>query len=280
MYSASLGHASQPLIVGKAFHKASLARRIYERLEVLYEYFKGEPNLAAPEPLAVVPELALVVMRAVQGQALKPHLAGPNSERCAELTARWLTVLNGQSPPSGVKRRSWSELVERLQTSYEGVAEAWSGPARARSERILGGLRDAEPALRSTPQALTHGDYSIQNVFWDGRTTSVIDFDSVRVADPVTDVARLITHLQRRSLSRTGRIDAFAAFEKAFVRSYIESSPPQRLANLTERLPLLCRYSLLKHAATETKRRRKGWRGRAEQLVELAAGLRDYTPAD
>jgi aminoglycoside phosphotransferase (APT) family kinase protein len=166
----------------------------------------------------------LRVMRALWRPAAEAGIAIPRV-READLDAdpAWviLDVLPGVPVPeagdAGLEgprfptiARAMGELLvgfRRLPTAGLDLDDRWADPGRlaaeaghwvqqltwlAAAERAaLAGLLDRLPALfANRPVVLAHGDFAPVNVLTDGTSlTGLVDFESVRLADPLFDVA-------------------------------------------------------------------------------------------
>ena len=70
--------------------------------------------------------------------------------------------------------------------------------------------------------ALTHGDFHLNNLFWDGQTVTAIDLGATNHAPLYKDIARALVHMARRGMLPSGPrrfgVDAaaFEAFTKRF----------------------------------------------------------------
>jgi aminoglycoside phosphotransferase (APT) family kinase protein len=113
--------------------------------------------------------------------ALFPAMARAMGELLAELRGL---------PTAGLELNDLWADPERLSdqaTSWIEKARWLNGPKRA---TLRGLVRRLPPLFADRPVVLAHGDFAPVNVLTDGkRVTGLLDFESVRLADPIFDVA-------------------------------------------------------------------------------------------
>lgn len=143
-------------------------------------------DLEAPEPWAVFEELPGEVGYVAAGD----DLSGSVFPQVAVDMGRVLRALQHLDPGAFALPRLWATPSE-----LSSAAEAWLEPlAPHLGQRSWGQLREliaAIPALfTGRPVVVAHGDYGPQNVLiTEGRVTGLLDFEDVRLADPLLDVA-------------------------------------------------------------------------------------------
>jgi aminoglycoside phosphotransferase (APT) family kinase protein len=130
--------------------------------------------------------------------------------------------------------------------------------------RIAAAL-DAAPAR----PRLIHGDFSADQVIWDGSRARIIDWDEVRDGDPAADFGAFRARLEAQVLD--GRItDSEAGHaQEALVAGYAErAEPPAALAAQAA-------AALLKLTVEGFRARRPDWPARAEALLARAEAALD-----
>lgn len=143
-------------------------------------------DLEAPEPWAVFEELPGEVGYVAAGD----DLSGSVFPQVAVDMGRVLRALQHLDPGAFALPRLWATPSE-----LSSAAEAWLEPlAPHLGQRSWGQVREliaAIPALfTGRPVVVAHGDYGPQNVLiTEGRVTGLLDFEDVRLADPLLDVA-------------------------------------------------------------------------------------------
>jgi aminoglycoside phosphotransferase (APT) family kinase protein len=116
--------------------------------------------------------------------------------------------------------------------------------------------------LAAAPLAPTHFDLKPGHLLLDGERVTILDLDKVEVADPLLDVANLVTSLgkvRRPARHGEGRSETLA---RAFTEAYFAQVP----ADWRARFPARHALGLLADAVTT----QRGLRGRAERANRAA----------
>jgi ABC-type multidrug transport system fused ATPase/permease subunit len=184
-----------------------------------------------------VPDLRLALLEAVPGSAVLPSLirsrvgaAGPaapglTAEGAVVACARVAAALHRSSVPVAAPR-TLAEEIEAVQASVDALAPM--APALATSlHRHLGAVADL--ALDPPgPLGVAHGDFDASQVLFDGPTTSLVDFDTVCLAEPALDLGRFTGRLAvtvRMALDAAGASpDGDEDLPFAFLREYLRAS--------------------------------------------------------
>jgi aminoglycoside phosphotransferase (APT) family kinase protein len=223
-------------LFGKLYRDKETAARTYGRLQTVFGHF-SKP-LSVPAPLALLPELGLVLQRYLAADELSRAL--PSSPPLA-LAARWLATLHQVPAPPGLRTMT---LPHEL-----GKVARWCGKLapEGRLGRLQGRLIELAKAIAYTP-ALVHHDFNPANILWDGKHLWVLDFDELRIGDPALDIGHFLAHLEALAHFRCGDWHAFAGAAEGFLRSYLERNPLDLGVSLT----FYRAYTFLKLAALET----------------------------
>ena len=257
-------------VIGKLQRGDQQMHETYGKLLQLQEYdlqtgaFSG--NVGIPEPLGLVPELFIVLMSEVPGQALRQLVRNQTATpHDMELLAEAATILH-QSPlragevislsslAAGSRTKGWSELAE-TQPSLAGAISYVMGAAKR-----LG----LEYGDRYHTQ--THGDLHLGQIHTEGGKAWLIDLDVLRVADPAFDLTEIYTNLKR--LGRKKRTKPFVdKMRDAFIRRYFASMD----WSIAGRVPI---YEALIHIRRAIKSNRvrdeEEWEEDMRKLVQQA----------
>lgn len=116
-------------------------------------------------------------------------LEGPRFPALARSMGELLATFR-ELPTLGLQLDDLWAAPERLAVRAAGWMKEVAGLARSK-RTALTGLIDRVPALfADRPVVLAHGDFAPVNVLTDGTSvTGLLDFESVRLADPLFDVA-------------------------------------------------------------------------------------------
>ncbi|MGH2615607.1 MAG: phosphotransferase family protein, partial [Thermomicrobiales bacterium] len=123
--------------------------------------------------------------------------------------------------------------------------------------------------LQAAPTALIHGDLKPGHILVDGKRVTLIDFDLMRAADPVADIAHLVAFLgkpQDRAQSHDGQAESAADI---FVEEYFARVPEA----WRSRLPLYHAMTSIHKAVGLCRRRGSEGQGRVEGVLREGQAL-------
>jgi ABC-type multidrug transport system fused ATPase/permease subunit len=165
------------------------------------------------------------LVRAREGVAVPPAVGGPTAEGAVLACARIASALHRSSIPVGPPRTAADE-IERVRAAVDGLAPL--APAVAASlHRHLAAAGDLalDPPGRL---GVAHGDLDPSQVLFDGPTTSLVDFDTVCLAEPALDLGQFTAHLAvavRKARDVAGvTSDGGEDLASAFLREYLRLS--------------------------------------------------------
>jgi ABC-type multidrug transport system fused ATPase/permease subunit len=204
----------------------------------------------APRFQAYLPDLRLALLEAVPGSPLLPALiraragvavaptvAGPTSEGAVVACARIAAALHQSSIPVGAPR-TLAEEIDGVRAAVDDLAPL--APVLAASlHRHLGAVGDL--ALDPPgPLGVAHGDLDPSQVLFDGPTTSLVDFDTVCLAEPALDLGQFTGHLavavrkaqDAAEVTHDGGEDLGSAFLCEYLRLSGSSDPDLLLARV------------------------------------------------
>jgi len=177
-----------------------------------------------------LPELRLALLEAAPGTPLLPELirnrGGADAERAIAACAGVAAALHRSSIPVGATRTLEDE-IDAVRASVDAVTPL--APSLAASlHRHLGAVGEL---IGDAPQPLgvAHGDFEPSQVLFDGPNTSLVDFDTMCLAEPALDLgqftARLATYVRSAALHAGGPArDGDGDLEAAFFREYVRRS--------------------------------------------------------
>jgi hypothetical protein len=174
---------------GESRPPAERAAHEYAVLEMLSG---GEGALAVPRPIAL--EGSSIVMERAGGERLDQIVRASRSvlsaeaEAAVEAAGEWLRRFQQKVAARGESR----ELAEGIADRARQNAAA-AGIATPELEKTISRLcREAA----KTPVVGHHGDFWPGNIFFDGRTATVIDFEGFRESLRWDDAAYFLVHLK------------------------------------------------------------------------------------
>jgi hypothetical protein len=202
-------------VYGKAFPDGARARSTRDLMQWIADAVEGA-GWAAPRPLGLVPELALVLYEPLRGPSLDALVGTDGMLGGLDGAGRWLATLHG----SGL------ELPRLLDLEHETAnAGTWAATAvdtfpdlTAPAARLSTLLRSAVPLAAGTPVPI-HKDFHYQHVIT-GPRLGVVDIDEARMGHPQIDVGHFLANLEllaRRRGVAAGERDGWMV---AFTTSY------------------------------------------------------------
>lgn len=217
----------------------------------LFQEGLGTLKLMSAEPAS-----ARVVTEMVPGQSLDRLLRGAfhrdvNSECLSALflAGRWLSRFQELPRRAGDEVRfsdnDPSDLVAYCRLRMQALAErrdAWATPATIQQaeQRLAGLMSQAGP--RELSHVWCHGDYNPENLIWDGKTLTAIDFAMSKLDQPLVDVAGFVHRLEMLPVFYPWKRWPLAIWKQAFLWGYgwlgCERLPAFRAVTIRH---LLCR---------------------------------------
>ena len=195
------------------------------------------------QPLEVLDSARAVVLPAAPGTSLRgdprPGRIRVVARRLAELHDSDFTLPRHGAPARAAELERAAALV------------GWAAPETAADASAL--VDELAPWLDDTDPRPTHRDLKPDHVFVDGSEVTFIDVDSLASADPVLDVALLVSRLDDR---------AAALFEQEYFHRVPRAWRDRFHAQLAG--------ALLEAAASAFRRQQPSWRERVPALVHDA----------
>ncbi len=224
-YTLETERGAELTVLGKLYPQPMQVTRVHSILDGLYhQAFTDRPGLEVPKPLGMVLDLSMLVYLPVEGTALDEVLFGPEAVEAVSRTAEWLDALHAASLPLDrklqpatevVNLQAWAALVGRTHPS-EGT----------RAARLAADLEATASRLPMTGETVIHKDFHYKHVLVEepGLGVRVIDFDEVRLGDPMYDVAHFSAHLRLLACRNPRHAGSIAALEGTFLDVYAEQS--------------------------------------------------------
>lgn len=179
----------------------------------------GGKRFVVPEPLGVVPELALNLQRGYPGRSVSTLLSSDeiDSSRLFQIGASLGEV--HRDGPLAERVHGVEHELSLLEREVARVAIGRSALA-SRIERLLDSARRAAAAVADRPHVAVHRDFHPDQILADGSSLVLLDLDLYAMGDPMLDVSNFVAHLREQALRERGRADEWEAHEKAFLAGY------------------------------------------------------------
>lgn len=188
------------------------------------------PPLTTPRPLAFDDAAGLMVASLAPGEGLLAHLwriEAPDRGSLISLSADWLRKYTAPTEElRAPNRRPWRRWAE------EAAARQPHEHLREAEGRVLQKMKKLYRQI-DVPEwrvVLAHGDFHLNNLFWDGKTLTGIDLGGTGHAPLYKDIARALVHMARRGMLPSGKRrfgvdeEAFEAYAETFSLSETETN--------------------------------------------------------
>jgi hypothetical protein len=212
-------------VYGKAYFDFSAATEAHRCLTHLWVHgFAPGSNLVVPEPLGVIPEANLILMRSAEGISLDRRTGTGSIEVAladARLAARWLVKYQSTAFP-GLRAESPCEKLEILKIADAVAKVAAECPEHsALLIDMIHDLRSVAPKGNASPPVVPlHGQFRPAHVFVDGTRATVIDIEKICLSDPAKDVARFCHVLKKTCLEERGDVERSGRVAQEFIGEY------------------------------------------------------------
>jgi ABC-type multidrug transport system fused ATPase/permease subunit len=199
----------------------------------------GPYPFRVPRLLAARPELNLVVLEQVPGAPqigplIKSRFLGSpvesapiTLEEAVEACAHIISALHGWQIEVGPCRSLAADLGA-LRPEVELVSRM-SPDLGAQLDECLRKIADRAVTLDPMSLKLSHGDYTHDQVLFDGHVCGLLDFDGLCLAEPALDLGQFCAYLRlacakAERAAATGRSGLGDELSELFVRSYVSAA--------------------------------------------------------
>jgi hypothetical protein len=179
-------------------------------IEALRQGGLGGPAYAVPRCVGSYPSLGLSLLEDMPGRTMKhplrDHLRGRASRKSLELSVEWgietaaglLAALHTCGVTAG-QTRSLATEVAALRHDIESIRRWLPDLGELLHDRLL----QAHATLKSSPAldpVLCHGDFRYSQLLFNRETCTLLDFDTLCLAEPVLDVGHFLSYLELEAL--------------------------------------------------------------------------------
>jgi hypothetical protein len=190
VYGDGRGRLVGPAVTALRRQAAETARGGLPFLVPRFQGYLPDLRLSLLEAVPGAPSLPALV-RARRGGAA-PAGSGLSAEAAAGACARVAAALHRSSIPVGLLRTLAEEVdaVRLAAQDLDPLAPALAATLTGRLDALSGAARE-----RPGRDGVAHGDLTPSQVLFDGPTTSLVDFDTVCLAEPALDLGQFTGHL-------------------------------------------------------------------------------------
>lgn len=180
---------------------------------------QADDRIGVPEPLGVLPELAMWLQRRVDGVPATQRLTDPDG---AELAGRIAGAIHKLQcvGPAARRRHGMADELHILHRQLVPVAEA-NSPWDGRIRRVLEASERLAASLPGPVFRPSHRDCYADNVMVNGTWLYLVDLDLYCMADPALDIGNFIGHVTEFALRTRGQSDALIHLEQALTESFL-----------------------------------------------------------
>ena len=224
----SHGRQVERQFFAKVYREAEPARLSFHVQSETYDAVQQSGvSTAVAKPLAFLEDLNTTITSAVPGVSLTTLMRdGGDVERAARLAAQAMAAFHQLQ--ASVPGRSADEDLRQLREAQAVLHER-----RPDLDESVATIIEAVAAsLASAPSKLIHGDLKPEHFLISGDRVGLIDFDFSAMADPITDVAYLVTLLSRLEERSRRWGEAAGVARRAFLDEYFRHVPESWQARL------------------------------------------------
>ena len=211
-------------VLGKVRAKG-LDRKTYELVQALWLgpfSPRNQDGIYLPEPIGVIPALAMWLQAKAPGVASTPLLASPVGPELARRIAEAICKLHQAELPVHRSHRMDDEL--RILHERLAIVSQFRPTWAVRLERLLAacdrlGACVPEPRIRGI-----HRDFYPAQVLVNCADVYLVDFDLFCAGDPALDIGNFTGHLTEQALRASGNPEALADAEEALTERFLELS--------------------------------------------------------
>ncbi|HVS43785.1 MAG TPA: phosphotransferase [Candidatus Dormibacteraeota bacterium] len=203
---------ARPSLIGKTYVDPVRAPRLHRLLEDL-----SALDIAAPRPVAHLPELRMAVFGASSGRPID-RLNGAERVVGVVMAAHWLSTLH--AAPLRLDRRLDPAAETRRLDAWARIVADRDRAAAAPAALLGARLTALSSLIRPSARSPIHKDFHYQHALVEPGRMVVIDLDEVRAGDRAVDVAHFAANLRLLAMRQGITSGEPANLESVFVEAY------------------------------------------------------------
>jgi hypothetical protein len=220
----SRSHASRQIVV----KGSASARREYDELRHLWEEFAVQSSCGVARPLDYFEDGSALVMEAVGGSSLQTLFPRwfwraadvQSAESACHMAGIWLRLYHSVAATTSFGSLDVAGKLEDFQRTWGDLVGV--GFSQRTGEEIFCRLSSSAKAVAagSFARVRVHGDFSIDNVWFDRDKVVVLDISGVRRSAQELDIAAFLNSLLLVRFGGWIPLRVFRLLRRAFLRGY------------------------------------------------------------
>ncbi len=241
-------HLPSGVLLGKVRFKGTDTRTDRLQRELYQGNFgaKASEGIRVAEPLGLITEWRMTLQHKAAGIPAQRIFAGSNKRVQEHLAERIAFAAAKLHQSELLPERSYTIIDELqiLQSQLQTVMDHNPAWRTAILQRLNDAQKLAESATAQT-QGLVHRDFYAEHIIYHGEQLTLIDLDTLTLADPALDIGNFVAHLKEQALREKGDIKALVDAETILVDRYLTLQPQVARRSIQ----IYTALSLLRHVA-------------------------------
>ncbi len=260
---AGSGRVEERRFYAKVYRNEEKGEQTHRVLRALWEKAQvgRGGGFTVGRPVAYLSDLRTLVQEEASGTSLAGILRKEDATSAVRKAAKALASLHLDRVATSQRRTLRDDVAE-----LEGRGELLRQACPHLGPEIEGIVATIVAGLEEVPPAPTHCDLGLYHILLDGDRLALVDLDAFAEADPVLDVALVLSQLADMPLHSLLPHDRAWTAARIFVEEYFAHVPETWRA----RLPLRYAGAILKRATGLYKSQIPGWPDKIEALVKEA----------
>ncbi|MEM7116342.1 MAG: phosphotransferase [Chloroflexota bacterium] len=264
-YEMTLGDGTAVNVIGKVYQQSFKGQPVYDKMQDLWQHGfhrHASDQVHIPEPVAYLPELALLLQEEIPGRTVKEHVRTSGAPAYMVQLAKGLVKLHTCGIQPSKPFRVENHLM-RCHPKFQVLRLACPHLV-GDIDYIVGSARRIEPQISLDEFAPIHGDFHLSQVHILGEQSWLLDFDPLCFGDPAADLGNLLVLLKGKS-HKWGNVPLLI---NTFLNEYFRVMDPR----IAKRIPLYEALTYLRRACKKLRFQQPNWQRDVEKLI--AKGVR------
>jgi thiamine kinase-like enzyme len=204
----------KPLMLFGKTYADDRYKDIYQRLQWLYEYTRGQDTFLMPPLAGYSNTIKTFWQHKLEGEPLLQVINKDNYQALLGQAAQRLDFLNHCKMPCPARETNTEQLKE-VTKKIKKLTLAFP-ELQPRLAQLSSKLEETLPGLGPAPQWVVHGDFHLRQMLVRQGQIALFDFDECSLGDPVEDLANFVTDLYTYTFDKSLIEDMCRAFLAAY----------------------------------------------------------------